>query len=204
MVAERLSRERVSAIYTSDLCRAKETASIIAAHHPLVRLTITPLLRECGFGEWEGRTYDEIAANEEIHLRRWYDDPWCVSPPGGECLQEMEQRISRWLEAVAVCYGSGDTLVAVAHAGPIRLFHAKWVKRNPRALWDFPCRTVECWRFAEAETDGRKSRGTRHDAMCRDCFSFRDAIFHYRCVYHLRKYGVEVTGEFIVLDLKRS
>jgi alpha-ribazole phosphatase len=137
MVAERLSRERVSAIYTSDLCRAKETASIIAAHHPSVPLTITPLLRECGFGEWEGRTYDEIAANEEMHLRCWYDDPWCVSPPGGECLQEMEQRISRWLEAVAVYYGSGDTLVAVAHAGPIRLFHAKWVKRNLRALWDF-------------------------------------------------------------------
>ncbi|MDN4593812.1 histidine phosphatase family protein [Polycladomyces subterraneus] len=144
-VAERLSREPVSAIYTSDLCRAEETASVIAAHHPSVPVQVTPLLRECAFGEWEGRTYDEIAANGEMHLQRWYDDPWCVSPPGGECLQEMEQRISLWLEALAVRHGSGDTVVAVAHTGPIRLFHAKWVKRNPRELWDFSLPHGEVW-----------------------------------------------------------
>ncbi|MBN2908922.1 histidine phosphatase family protein [Polycladomyces sp. WAk] len=144
-MTERLSRERVSAIYTSDLCRSKETASMIAAHHPSVPLAITPLLRECAFGEWEGRTYDEIAAHGEAYLRRWYDDPWHVSPPGGECLQQMEQRISRWLETLAVRHGRGDTVVAVAHAGPIRLFYAKWVKRNPRALWDFSLRHGGVW-----------------------------------------------------------
>jgi broad specificity phosphatase PhoE len=137
MVAEWLSQEPVSAIYSSDLCRAKETASAIAAHHPSIPVRVTPLLRECAFGEWEGRTYDEIAANGEMHLRRWYEDPWHVSPPGGECLQDMERRMSHWLEALAIRYRRGDTLVVVAHAGPIRLFHSKWVKRNPRALWEF-------------------------------------------------------------------
>jgi broad specificity phosphatase PhoE len=136
-LAERLSRESLSAIYTSDLRRAKETASAIAANHPSVLFMATPMLRECAFGEWEGRTYNEITVHGEEYVRRWYDDPWSVSPPGGECLRDMEQRMGRWLEALDMRHGRGDTVVAVAHAGPIRLFRARWVKRNPRTLWNF-------------------------------------------------------------------
>ena len=55
LVAHRLSKETVGAVYSSDLVRALETARAIAAYHS-VDVVVDTALRECSFGEWEGLT----------------------------------------------------------------------------------------------------------------------------------------------------
>src|ERR1051326_3352209 len=52
-VARRLAKERVDAVWSSDLSRARMTAEIIAEHHRLPVAT-TPALREQRLGDWEG------------------------------------------------------------------------------------------------------------------------------------------------------
>ena len=58
-LAERLAVEPCDIIYTSDLLRAKKTAEIINSRHN-VKLVATPILRETGFGVFEGRVIDEV------------------------------------------------------------------------------------------------------------------------------------------------
>src|SRR5918912_404825 len=57
--AARLARERIDALYSSDLVRAQETAHHVAAATAL-RVRLDEALRERAFGMLEGKTWDEI------------------------------------------------------------------------------------------------------------------------------------------------
>ena len=58
-LAERVRRERVGAIYSSPLSRARETAEIIGKTLG-VNVITAPELTELSFGDWEGCTWEEI------------------------------------------------------------------------------------------------------------------------------------------------
>lgn len=120
-LARRLQREQIATIYSSDLLRAKETAEIIARSQPAsVHYVLSPAWRELNFGAWEGLTYTQIAEQFPGQLD-FFSDPEHVSPPNGESLAEVLQRIqpvlSTFLQAHAV--DKGD-IVLVSHAGLLR------------------------------------------------------------------------------------
>lgn len=75
-------------IYTSDLSRAIETAQIIketvSSLSPL-RIVTSPLLRERGFGVWEGLTAAEVRSRY----------PGVAEPPGGEGWEQVKTRVQR-------------------------------------------------------------------------------------------------------------
>ncbi|GAE05626.1 histidine phosphatase family protein [Paenibacillus sp. JCM 10914] len=56
-------------------------------------------LRELDFGDWEGRTYDEL--KEVSAYRQWIDDPAAMTPPNGESWNAFQSRIRGFLESVA-------------------------------------------------------------------------------------------------------
>jgi broad specificity phosphatase PhoE len=64
-VAERLAKEQLAAVYSSDLMRAFHTAEAIAARHGLIAQA-NPALREVNYGQWEGLGDAEL-------LRNWAD-----------------------------------------------------------------------------------------------------------------------------------
>ncbi len=139
-LAERLKCEPLLALYTSDLIRARETAMAIASVHPgQPGLMPVPAaeLRELAFGAWEGRSYEEIAACDEAALFRFYDNPWRVSPPGGETVSDLKERLARFLRHLCERHAEGETVAAVSHAGPIRLFQAVWLENDPGGLFRF-------------------------------------------------------------------
>jgi broad specificity phosphatase PhoE len=59
-LAERLAKEPIDVIYSSDLSRAHETALIIGERKRMA-VTTDPGLREIDVGRWSGLTPDEIA-----------------------------------------------------------------------------------------------------------------------------------------------
>ncbi|HPO58990.1 MAG TPA: histidine phosphatase family protein, partial [Anaerolineaceae bacterium] len=74
--AAQLRGRTFDALYASDLARARETAEIIARE---VGLPIRPdkRLREISYGDWEGLTVDEVAANggyRDREVSRLLDD----------------------------------------------------------------------------------------------------------------------------------
>lgn len=117
-LAEWLAEEALGAVYSSDLQRARITAEILAGDQIPVRLE--PRLREARFGLFEGLTSAEIqAAYPEAYLA-WRHDAIRHRPPGGETLEDLQERC---MEALAehLPEHPGQTVAVVAHGGPVRV-----------------------------------------------------------------------------------
>ena len=106
-------------LVSSDLRRARESAATLATRWGMEVLTDTRL-RELHFGEWEGRTWQDLEREDGDRLETWMRD-WIGTPvPGGESFADLVERVSHWL---ADFQGDGQavgTTIVVAHAGSIR------------------------------------------------------------------------------------
>ena len=103
-------------IFSSDLPRCARLAEGLAAHWH-IPLELAPSLREMHFGEWEGRSYDEIDTRDHERWRAWCADWRYGVPPGGESVDDLMGRISRWVASASPT--PSDLLVT--HAGVIRV-----------------------------------------------------------------------------------
>lgn len=102
-----------AAIYSSPMSRSVKTAEIIAM--PL-GLSVQPLeeLNDIHYGEWQGRTADEVRTREADVLNTWYRAPHLARIPGGETLYEVLARTSSALNDIVRLYPE-KTVVIVGH-----------------------------------------------------------------------------------------
>ncbi len=91
-LAQALKNERVEAIYTSPLKRARDTAYAIGRHHQVEVVTLHGL-RELDAGEVDGLTYEEMRIQYGDFLERWIEDCTSVRPPGGCTLHELQDQV---------------------------------------------------------------------------------------------------------------
>ncbi|HEX9942652.1 MAG TPA: histidine phosphatase family protein [Thermoanaerobaculia bacterium] len=107
----------IQAVYSSPLCRARETGRRIAAARE-VPLRLEPRLREQSFGEWEGLTRAEVLGRDEERLLRWEADLG-TAPPGGESLEAVQKRVLDLLTDLTREH-RGEWIALVSHVGPIK------------------------------------------------------------------------------------
>lgn len=98
-LADRLSAVHLDAIISSDLRRAIDTASTVAAPRGLA-VTTTPLLRERDWGSFTGRYIPELK-----------DEPW---PDDIETLDQLKARAAVFLDLMRREH-AGQTVLAVGH-----------------------------------------------------------------------------------------
>jgi broad specificity phosphatase PhoE len=101
-------------VISSDLIRASATADAMAMGRR--RLAHDQDLREIHFGAWELQAFDAIPDQE--HLRRFWDYPGDIRPPGGESWHEVTKRVDAAVDRVVSAY-PGQDIIAVAHFGVI-------------------------------------------------------------------------------------
>jgi alpha-ribazole phosphatase len=112
-LVDKLKGQNFSAVYTSDLKRAQQTAEPIANVLGLP-IKIEPRLREINQGEWEGVLVDEIRTRyAEIWSKRTVD-PANVRPPGGETVREVATRVYAALDDISRLFPNGQVLI-VSH-----------------------------------------------------------------------------------------
>ncbi|KAF7848667.1 hypothetical protein BT93_L1758 [Corymbia citriodora subsp. variegata] len=124
-VGERLSKEcKISAIYSSDLKRAFETANLIATACGGLKVLKDPGLRERNFGELQG-LQPHVAASvvPEAYqaLRSQKTDQ--EIPGGGESIDQVCQRCTTYLRHINMKH-KGERVVAVTHGGVLRMLYA--------------------------------------------------------------------------------
>lgn len=107
------------AILTSPLARCRAFAEELAARLALP-LGVDVRLMEVGFGEWEGRTAEELLATDSERLARFWNDPMHHAPPGGETLITFRDRVLAAWEDILARYAGRHVLI-VGHAGTIRI-----------------------------------------------------------------------------------
>jgi broad specificity phosphatase PhoE len=128
-VAERLRDVKIDAVYASTLQRAWRTADGIAAHHGLT-VTRDEGFCEVNYGEWEGLSESDILENYADLWKARVDDPWQVSPPGGESYQMLWQRLQPAWERVLKKH-QGETIVIVGHNGSLRVLLCQLLEAPP-------------------------------------------------------------------------
>ena len=134
-LAAALRQAEVNAILASDLQRAQETAHPIAAVFGLP-VQLEPRVREMAFGAWEGLSYSQIQQQFPDGLAAWQEDALHVSPPGGETLMQVTERVQAALSDLADTYRD-RTVVLVTHGGPLRLLLCLALGLAPQAHWRF-------------------------------------------------------------------
>ncbi len=118
-VAHWLARQPVhfTAIYTSDLKRASQTAQAIGD-----RLGITPqpvtALREIHVGEWQGLSVDEVEAGYPGQINEWADKIDSFTLPGGENIPQVQERVFAFYRKVAQEH-EGEAIILVSHGAAL-------------------------------------------------------------------------------------
>lgn len=133
-LAERVAGLGVRALWSSDLIRARETAVIVGAGLGL-EVRLDARLREANRGLWEGRLFDDVAREEPERFAAWMQagDQWRF--PGGESLQEQQDRVAACVEEVRAT-GELPALV-VCHGGSIRVMLCRSDPRGLAAFHEF-------------------------------------------------------------------
>lgn len=119
-LGQRLARERFSALYSSDLGRAVQTAEAIAERtgHKIVT---DARLRERHLGIFQGLNGEEINARypEERRLFRTVGPDYVI--PGGESMRQQVLRNVEYLNGLAEIH-CGEQIVVVTHGGVVSGF----------------------------------------------------------------------------------
>ncbi len=102
-------------LVSSDLMRAKATADALANGRE--RLADAPALREFDFGDWDGLSFDEVAARDGKLSRAFWETPGDIAPPNGESWNAVAARVAGFVDTVNQM--GARNVVAVAHIGVI-------------------------------------------------------------------------------------
>jgi 2,3-bisphosphoglycerate-dependent phosphoglycerate mutase len=121
-------REPLSAIYSSDLARAWQTAEILGT---AVRITPTPdqRLREFHLGIFQGLTWQEMQDRYPTEADQFHADYMGYAVPDGESRYQLQARAyAAWEDIVA---GAQDDVAIVSHGGTLKVLLFKLFGETP-------------------------------------------------------------------------
>ena len=113
LLAKALSNVDVSAIYSSPLMRARQTAEAVAKPHDLP-VGYIDVLKEFDAGELDGLTIDEVMELNGNFFDRWMDGETELRMPGGESIADLKKRAWPALQQIIADH-TEDTVIVVSH-----------------------------------------------------------------------------------------
>ncbi|MEG0449291.1 MAG: histidine phosphatase family protein [Lysinibacillus sp.] len=105
--------EFVTTVFGSDLCRCRQTAN---GYFPNAQYVPNPDFREMNFGDFEGKTYEQLKDNSRYCA--WLDDSIHHSPPNGEKFNTFRDRVLQGFQALSK---TEKSFTLVVHGGVIRI-----------------------------------------------------------------------------------
>ncbi len=120
-LAEALSILPISAIITSPLERARDTAEYLLKGREL-SLRYEPDLMDTNIGNWAGQKIDDLVKSDPA-WSAYVKDP-TQAPEDVETFPQVQQRVVAAIERWLTYEGTGDYLAFVAHADVIKLLIA--------------------------------------------------------------------------------
>ena len=120
-------------IISSPLQRCQAFAAALSEKHH-IPFEIEDNLKEIGFGNWEGRTPDQIKADNLEEYEAFYLDPVNNRPEGAEPLDAFIERVTKVYQQ-ALEKHPGKHILIVAHAGVNRAIIANALYAAPIGLY---------------------------------------------------------------------
>jgi alpha-ribazole phosphatase len=115
-------------------------------------LRIDDRLQEFHYGEWEGKSADELKVDDPDIISRYYHDPYNNRPPGAEYVLDFVHRVeSAYSEMISD--HPGEHLLIIAHAGVIRAIIAHALKAPPETIFRMH---IETGQLSRIRMDGER------------------------------------------------
>jgi broad specificity phosphatase PhoE len=134
LLAEKLSGSGLTAVYSSDLTRARQTAEAVARSSGL-DVQLEPRLREICQGDWEGKLISEIQRLEGDISQKRSENPLNFAAPGGETPLQVQSRVLAAAEAILQRHPDGVTAV-VSHGYALAVIIAHYRELPISQAWD--------------------------------------------------------------------
>ncbi len=141
-------------LVSSPLARCRDFAAELAAQTGLP-LSIDARLAEVGFGVWEGKTPDQLKAEDPDCVFNFKSDPVACRPDGAEPLDAFYERVSAAFQDILVAQAGGHPLV-IAHAGVIRMVLCRVLGFSPAHAYRIQVGSAALARF-RIERQGDRS-----------------------------------------------
>jgi broad specificity phosphatase PhoE len=122
-LAEALKEVPISAIISSPLERAHETANYLAQGRDL-EIQLDPGLMDTDVGRWAGQNYNELSKND-AEWKAYVHDP-TVAPEGVETFPEVQRRALAAVERWCSQESTGAYPAFIAHADVVKLLIAHY------------------------------------------------------------------------------
>ena len=111
--------DRWHRIVSSPLSRCRHFAEALAAQHGS-EFEVDDRLSEYHFGDWDGKTYDEVLSDHREEVGRFFADPVSVTPPNGEPFVDFRIRVAEaWRALVDTAKVDASNTLVVSHGGVI-------------------------------------------------------------------------------------
>lgn len=108
-------------VISSPMKRCLQTAEII---YPNKKIIIRNDLKECDFGDFEGRNYLDLSGNADY--QRWIDSGGTMTFPNGECPSDFKRRCIAEFDKTVSEYAENTVIAFVVHGGTIMSILAKY------------------------------------------------------------------------------
>jgi probable phosphoglycerate mutase len=139
-LAGALAAGAINALYSSPQRRTRETAAVLAQRLQLA-VQDAPEFDEIDFGEWTGRSLNQLAA-DSAGWREWVERRAQATPPAGESFTKVRQRVLQGAERLRRAHPAEGVLV-VSHADVIKALLATHLNMSLNDLerFDIDCAT---------------------------------------------------------------
>ena len=132
--AKFLEDMNISAIYSSPIERAKNTAEIVA-EHTSVDVRIDDRLIELDMGKFTGMPYDEIFSSHGNVFMKFYKGELEIAHNGVETFADVKKRVLGIVDHVIENHPD-ENVVLVTHMDPIKAMLSTVVSLSPENLFE--------------------------------------------------------------------
>jgi len=132
--AKFLEEMNISAIYSSPIERAKNTAEIVGKHNS-IDVRIDDRLIELDMGKFTGKPYDEIFSSHGNVFMKFYRGELEIAHNGVETFEEVKKRIRDMVDHV-IDNHPDENVVLVTHMDPIKAMLSTVVSFSPENLYE--------------------------------------------------------------------
>lgn len=112
---------------------------------------VEPLLRECDFGRWVGRSFEDVQSRDPDAIADWLLNP-DAAPHQGESFSKVMTRVAGWMDGLIAASGS---ILAITHPTIIRAAIACALGAGPQSF-----RHIDVAPLTRAKISGHGGRWT--------------------------------------------
>ncbi|QGU94413.1 alpha-ribazole phosphatase [Clostridium bovifaecis] len=126
-------------VYLSESKRAYQSAEIVLSDSK--NYIVDSRINELSFGEFEGKSYEDIKRLYPKEEKKWRECWKSFSPPGGESYVELYGRVESFMKGIETI--EEDNILVVTHGGIIRAVYTYILGGNLELFWKFSCKNCD-------------------------------------------------------------